>query len=68
MRFMNPTSSVKDRISYNMIKTAMEAGKINADTLIIEPTSGNTGDRTRIDLRAGTQTPDHARIDERRTA
>ncbi|MGD9715480.1 MAG: cysteine synthase A [Sulfuricurvum sp.] len=41
--FMNPTSSVKDRIGYNMIKTAMEAGKINADTLIIEPTSGNTG-------------------------
>ncbi|MDX9966158.1 MAG: cysteine synthase A [Sulfuricurvum sp.] len=41
--FMNPTSSVKDRIGYNMIKTAMEAGKIDADTLIIEPTSGNTG-------------------------
>ena len=41
--FMNPTSSVKDCIGYNMIKTAMEAGKINADTLIIEPTSGNTG-------------------------
>jgi cysteine synthase A len=41
--FMNPTSSVKDRIGHNMIKTAMEAGKINADTLIIEPTSGNTG-------------------------
>lgn len=41
--FMNPTSSVKDRIGRNMIKTAMEEGKINADTLIIEPTSGNTG-------------------------
>lgn len=41
--FMNPTSSVKDRIGYNMIHTAMEEGKINADTLIIEPTSGNTG-------------------------
>lgn len=41
--FMNPTSSVKDRIGYNMIKTAMEAGKIDQDTLIIEPTSGNTG-------------------------
>ncbi|MFZ5375642.1 MAG: cysteine synthase A [Campylobacterota bacterium] len=41
--FMNPTNSVKDRIGYNMIKTAMEAGKIDADTLIIEPTSGNTG-------------------------
>lgn len=41
--FMNPTSSVKDRIGHNMIKTAMEEGKINTDTLIIEPTSGNTG-------------------------
>ena len=41
--FMNPTSSVKDRIGYNMIKTAMDAGKINTDTLIVEPTSGNTG-------------------------
>lgn len=41
--FMNPTSSVKDRIGHNMIKMAMEEGKINADTLIIEPTSGNTG-------------------------
>ncbi|MFZ2889585.1 cysteine synthase A [Sulfuricurvum sp.] len=41
--FMNPTSSVKDRIGFNMIKTAMEANQINQDTLIIEPTSGNTG-------------------------
>ncbi|MFA5215320.1 cysteine synthase A [Sulfuricurvum sp.] len=41
--FMNPTSSVKDRIGYNMIKTAMDEGKINAQTLIVEPTSGNTG-------------------------
>lgn len=41
--FMNPTSSVKDRIGHNMIKTAMEEGKINAETLIVEPTSGNTG-------------------------
>jgi len=41
--FMNPTSSVKDRIGFNMVNTALEDGTINADTTIIEPTSGNTG-------------------------
>jgi len=41
--FMNPTSSVKDRIALNMINKAVEAGKITKNTTIIEPTSGNTG-------------------------
>lgn len=39
----NPAGSVKDRIAKRMIEVALESGEINNDTVIVEPTSGNTG-------------------------
>lgn len=43
LEFMNPGSSVKDRIALAMIEAAEEAGELKAGTTIVEPTSGNTG-------------------------
>ncbi|HMU74693.1 MAG TPA: cysteine synthase A, partial [Elusimicrobiota bacterium] len=43
LEFFNPAHSVKDRIGLAMIEAAEAAGKIKPDTIIVEPTSGNTG-------------------------
>ncbi|NIJ42156.1 cysteine synthase A [Parvibaculum indicum] len=43
LEFFNPLASVKDRIGVAMIEALEKAGKINENTVIIEPTSGNTG-------------------------
>lgn len=43
LEFYNPLGSVKDRIGFAMIEAAEKAGKINKDTIVLEPTSGNTG-------------------------
>lgn len=43
LEYFNPGGSVKDRAGFAMLTAAKEAGLINSDTVIIEPTSGNTG-------------------------
>ncbi len=43
LEYFNPSSSIKDRASYSMLKGAFDRGEIDKDTVIIEPTSGNTG-------------------------
>lgn len=43
LEFFNPAHSVKDRIGAAMIDAAEKAGKIKKDTILVEPTSGNTG-------------------------
>lgn len=43
LEFFNPLSSIKDRLAYSMIAEAEKEGKINENTVLVEPTSGNTG-------------------------
>ncbi len=43
LEFFNPLSSIKDRIALSMLEAAEASGAINANTILVEPTSGNTG-------------------------
>ena len=43
LEFFNPAHSIKDRIGVSMIDAAEKAGKIRSDTIVLEPTCGNTG-------------------------
>lgn len=43
LEYRNPAGSAKDRVGFEMLRAAFEEGKINENSVIIEPTSGNTG-------------------------
>ena len=43
LEYFNPAGSIKDRVAQNMLREAFESGKITGKSVIIEPTSGNTG-------------------------
>ena len=43
LEYLNPASSIKDRVAKKMVESALASGKIDEDSVIIEPTSGNTG-------------------------
>ena len=43
LEYLNPAGSVKDRVALSMLNSAEKAGKLTKDTVVIEPTSGNTG-------------------------